>query len=100
MCGVEVALWDLAGKAFGVPVYQMLGGKFRDQIRIYCDTDVPANRTGRKMGQALKERMELGFTFLKMDVGIGLIADEPGALELRRWADGRDARRRAAHGWR
>src|SRR5512133_2893251 len=38
--GVEVALWDLAGKAYGVPVYQMLGGKFRDKIRIYCDTDV------------------------------------------------------------
>jgi L-alanine-DL-glutamate epimerase-like enolase superfamily enzyme len=36
--GVEVALWDLAGKAFGVPVYQMLGGRFRDSIRIYCDT--------------------------------------------------------------
>ena len=38
VCGVEIALWDLAGKAYGVPVYQMLGGKFRDKIRIYCDT--------------------------------------------------------------
>ncbi len=78
--GVEVALWDLAGKAFGVPVYQMLGGKFRDSIRIYCDTDVSGKPSGKKMGEALKERMEMGFTFLKMDVGIGLIADEPGAL--------------------
>ncbi len=78
--GVEVALWDLAGKAFGVPVYQMLGGKFRDSIRIYCDTDVSGKPDGLKMGNALKERMARGFTFLKMDVGIGLIADEPGAL--------------------
>ncbi len=78
--GVEVALWDLAGKAFGVPVYQMLGGKFRDSIRIYCDTDVSGKPSGKKMGEALKKRMEMGFTFLKMDVGIGLIADEPGAL--------------------
>src|SRR6185503_5713087 len=31
VCGVEMALWDLAGKAYGVPAYQMLGGKFRDQ---------------------------------------------------------------------
>ncbi len=38
VCGVEMALWDLAGKAFGVPVYQMLGGKFRDKIRCYADT--------------------------------------------------------------
>lgn len=38
VCGVEMALWDLAGKAFNVPVYQMLGGKYRDQVRCYCDT--------------------------------------------------------------
>ena len=38
--GIEVALWDLAGKAYGVPVYQMLGGKYRDRVRVYCDTDV------------------------------------------------------------
>ena len=37
--GVEVALWDLAGKAYGVPIYQMLGGRFRDRIRCYADTD-------------------------------------------------------------
>ena len=36
VCGIELALWDLAGKAYGVPVYQMLGGKFRDRIRMYC----------------------------------------------------------------
>ena len=37
VCGIEIALWDLVGKAYGVPVYQMLGGKYRDRIRIYCD---------------------------------------------------------------
>ncbi|ESS12601.1 MAG: L-alanine-DL-glutamate epimerase related enzymes of enolase superfamily [uncultured archaeon A07HR60] len=35
--GIEIALWDIAGKALGVPVYQLLGGKYRDQVRIYCD---------------------------------------------------------------
>ena len=35
--GVEIALWDLAGKAYGVPVYQMLGGKFRRRVELYCD---------------------------------------------------------------
>lgn len=78
--GVELALWDLTGKAYGVPVYQMLGGKFRDQVRVYCDTDVRGRHTGAAMGAALKERMERGFTYLKMDVGLPLIQDQPGAL--------------------
>ncbi|MCD6519209.1 MAG: mandelate racemase/muconate lactonizing enzyme family protein [Anaerolineae bacterium] len=80
VCGIEVALWDLAGKAYGVPIYQMLGGKFRDKIRIYCDTDVHGRNTGEAMGQALKKRMEKGFTFLKMDVGIQLLRNVEGAL--------------------
>jgi L-alanine-DL-glutamate epimerase-like enolase superfamily enzyme len=36
---VEEALWDIAGKVYNVPIYQMLGGKFRDRVRIYADTD-------------------------------------------------------------
>ena len=52
--GVEVALWDLAGKAYGIPVYQMLGGKFRDKVRCYADTDVEGKHTGKQMGEALK----------------------------------------------
>ena len=78
VCGIEVALWDLAGKAWGVPVWQLLGGKFRDSVRCYCDTD--SDGGGRDMGKALKERMKMGFTFLKMDLGIELLADVPGAL--------------------
>ena len=78
--GVEIALWDLAGKAYGVPVYQMLGGKYRDRIRCYCDTDVEGKHTGADMGRALKARMELGFTFLKMDLGLGILKDIPGTV--------------------
>ncbi len=76
---VEIALWDLAGKAYGVPIYQMLGGKFRDKVRCYCDTD--ADRpSGTAMGLRLKERMARGFTFLKMDLGLMQIADIPGSV--------------------
>ena len=78
--GVEVALMDIAGKAWGVPCWQMLGGKFRDKVRVYCDTDVDGKHTGADMGRALKKRMDMGFTFLKMDLGIGLLMDEPGCL--------------------
>lgn len=78
VCGIEVALWDLAGKAWGVPVWQLLGGKFRDEVRIYCDTDSEGG--GRDMGQALVERMKKGFTYLKMDLGIELLMNQPGCL--------------------
>ena len=79
--GIEIALLDLAGKAWGVPVYQLLGGKFRDSVRVYCDNDADGrDRGGHAMGLALRKRMEMGFTFLKMDLGIGLLMDVPDAL--------------------
>ena len=76
---IELALWDLAGKAYGVPVYQMLGGKFRDKVRIYCDTDAE-KPSGTETGRRMKERMDAGFTFLKMDLGLMQIAHIPGAV--------------------
>ena len=78
VCGVEMALMDLAGKAYGVPAYALCGGKFRDQIRMYCDT--PDEETGQAMGEKLKGRLEQGFTFLKMDVSIRSLYGVPGAL--------------------
>ena len=80
--GIELALWDLAGKAYGVPVYQMLGGKFRDKVRVYADTDCEGKPDGKKMGEALKKRLDLGFTFLKMDWGAPelLEMEIPGTL--------------------
>ena len=76
--GVEMALWDLAGKAYGVPVYQMLGGKYRDKIRIYADT--PSSSDPKVYATRMKSRIEKGFTFLKMDFGVQLVKDIPGAL--------------------
>lgn len=80
VCGVEMALWDLAGKAYGVPVYQMLGGKFRDRIRCYADTT--ESHDPKIYGQRLKARRDQGFTWLKMDLGVDLVADVPGALTM------------------
>ncbi len=74
VCGVEMALWDLAGKAYNVPAYQLVGGKFRDRVRLYCDTtgsDDPVEYAKR-----MKARVDQGFTFLKMDFGIQMLKDE------------------------
>lgn len=78
VCGVEMALMDLAGKAYGVPAYVLAGGKFRDRVLCYADTPSAADAT--EMGRRLAERRERGFKFLKMDVGVGLLRDLPGTL--------------------
>lgn len=78
VCGVEMALMDLAGKAYGVPAYALVGGKFRDHIRMYCDT--PNEPTGKAMGQELLRKVEEGWTFLKMDVGVQPLVGVEGAL--------------------
>jgi L-alanine-DL-glutamate epimerase-like enolase superfamily enzyme len=75
---IEMACFDLAGKAWGVPCWQLLGGKFRDKVRMYADT--PASLDPVEMGNRLKARMERGFTFLKMDVSINQLKDVPGGL--------------------
>lgn len=80
VCAIEMALWDLAGKAYNVPVYQMLGGKFRDKIRCYADTTESADP--KVYGQRLKARRDQGFTWLKMDLGVDLVANVPGALTM------------------
>jgi L-alanine-DL-glutamate epimerase-like enolase superfamily enzyme len=76
--GVEMALWDLAGKAFEVPVYQMLGGRYRDKIRLYADTTISKNK--EEYARRMKARLDQGFTFLKMDLGINMLSTDRGLI--------------------
>jgi L-alanine-DL-glutamate epimerase-like enolase superfamily enzyme len=72
VCAVEMALWDLCGKAYGVPAWQLLGGRYRDKIRLYADT--PGVNDPQGFADKLKKRVdEQGFTWLKMDLGIHLV---------------------------
>jgi L-alanine-DL-glutamate epimerase-like enolase superfamily enzyme len=76
---VEMALWDLCGKAYGVPVWQLLGGRFRDKIRLYADT--PGVNDPQGFADKLKKRIdEQGFTWLKMDLGIHLVNKTEGNI--------------------
>lgn len=52
--GIEAALWDLVGKSAGLPVYQLLGGKVRDEVRIYVDCHAGDNT--ESWGPMLTER--------------------------------------------
>jgi L-alanine-DL-glutamate epimerase-like enolase superfamily enzyme len=77
VCGVEMALWDIAGKAYNVPAYQLLGGKYRDKVRLYADTPEGENEADF-VAKVNKRMNEEGFTFMKMDFGIELLKGIPG----------------------
>jgi L-alanine-DL-glutamate epimerase-like enolase superfamily enzyme len=82
VCAIEMALWDIAGKVYDVPVYVMLGGKVRDKIRVYADTT--ESKDPKVYAQRMKERKEvMGLTWLKMDLGVNMVADQPGTVTVR-----------------
>ena len=87
VCAVEMALWDLTGKAYNVPAWQLLGGRYRDKIRLYADT--PGARDPQAFAETMKKRVEdQGFTWLKMDLGIHVVANIPDALVNTKFWDG------------
>jgi galactonate dehydratase len=63
LAGIDQALWDIKGKALGVPVYELLGGKVRDKIRVYSwiGGDSPSDTAA-----AAKDAVARGFTAVKL----------------------------------
>ena len=84
LSAVEAALWDLTGKALGLPVYQLLGGKFRDKIRVYCDTALYQNRlpAPEDFAQAARKTADMGFTAIKFDLDQ---ANDPNKYDWYNW---------------
>ncbi|KAF8635416.1 hypothetical protein AX15_000410 [Amanita polypyramis BW_CC] len=78
LSGLDIALWDIKGKKLGVPVWQLLGGKVRDKVRVYgwIGGDKPTDVTA-----AAAERKKQGFTAVKMN-GTEAVAwiDSPDVL--------------------
>ncbi|MBR6790313.1 MAG: D-galactonate dehydratase, partial [Oscillospiraceae bacterium] len=62
--GIDQALWDIKGKVFGAPVYELMGGACRDKMKVYSwiGGDRPAD-----VGAAAKEKMDAGFRAVKMN---------------------------------
>jgi galactonate dehydratase len=80
--GIEQALWDIKGKRFGVPVYELLGGPVRDSMRVYAwiGGDSP-----EAVAESARRQVAAGYTALKM-----------GATEQMEWIDSADKVLRAA----
>ncbi len=81
LTGLETALWDLTGKALGMPVYQLLGGKFRDRIRIYCDSDME-DPLSKEAERKLAWIQSNGFTAMKIDLDE---ARDPARFDAVNW---------------
>ena len=64
--GVEQALWDIKGKALGAPVYQLLGGKLTDRIKLYTHT-LFGDQSPEAFAASAQEAVELGYKAVKFD---------------------------------
>jgi galactonate dehydratase len=84
LAAIETALWDLAGKALDVPVYQLLGGKFRDRVRVYLDTALYQTRrpTPEQFARAASGAVEKGYTAVKFDLDQG---NDPNKYDRFNW---------------
>lgn len=84
LSAIETALWDLAGKALNVPVYQLLGGKFRDKIRVYCDTALYQRNLPipKDFADAASKAKSMGFNAMKFDLDQ---ANDPNKYDRYNW---------------
>ena len=84
LTAVETALWDLAGKSLGLPVYQLLGGRFRDKIRVYMDTALYQSKLPdpEDFANAAKEAVDMGYTAVKFDLDQ---ANDPNKYDHYNW---------------
>lgn len=84
LTAIETALWDVAGKALGLPVYQLLGGKFRDTVRVYMDTALYQNQLPKPedFAKAAREAVNMGFTAVKFDLDQ---ANDPNKYDRFNW---------------
>jgi galactonate dehydratase len=78
--GIEMALWDIAGKALEVPVHQLLGGRIRDSVRVYSNAWYFGARTAEDFAERAAETVASGYTALKFDpfgtAGLTIAEDE------------------------
>lgn len=84
LSAIETALWDLAGKALDVPVYRLLGGKFRDRIRVYMDTALYQTNlpTPEDFASNAREAVDMGMTAVKFDLDQ---ANDPSRYDAYNW---------------
>jgi galactonate dehydratase len=84
LSAIETALWDLTGKALNLPVYQLLGGKFRDKVRVYSDTALYRRNlpTPKDFADSALNAVNMGFNAIKFDLDE---ANDPNKYDRYNW---------------
>ena len=73
LSGIDIALWDILGKARGLPIYQLLGGKCREKVPVYATALYPEEPA--KVAEKARKFAEQGFHGVKIKVGFDLVQD-------------------------
>ena len=68
MSGIEIALWDLMGRAHGLPISTFFGGRFREKIRIYADCHAGETPDPAEYAKRAQDVVAAGFTAIKFDL--------------------------------
>ena len=81
MSAIEQALWDIKGRVAGLPVYELLGGRCHDRIKLYANG--PGGSTNEELGESAAAIVESGFTALKMGADEAVLAVQGGGVSRR-----------------
>ncbi len=81
LSAIDIALWDLAGKSLGLPVYQLLGGKFRDSVHMYTH---PVDNSGspERIAASCLEAKNAGYDAVKFWVDISAFENDPNKQDV------------------
>jgi D-galactarolactone cycloisomerase len=80
--GVDIALWDIAGKSLGQPVWKLLGGAFRERVQAYATGfyRIAGQGEAARLADEARQRAAEGFRFLKVKLGFG-VADDLAVMQ-------------------
>ena len=88
---IDIALWDIAGKVYGQPIHQLLGGAFRQKVQAYATGFYRIKGQGEatRLGEEAVQHYEAGFRAMKVKLGFGIDDDREVMKEVRRALGGR-----------
>lgn len=88
---IDIALWDIAGKVYGQPIHQLLGGAFRQRVQAYATGfyRIKGQGEAKRLGEEAVQHYEAGFRAMKVKLGFGIDDDREVMQEVRRALGGR-----------